>query len=298
MENKIKYTEIFYSFQGEGRYVGVPSVFLRTFGCNFECRGFGQLRDNLLSKEKMPHNIFPIEKIKNIKDLPIFDIGCDSSASWCKRYKHLAPYETVEEIANRIIYTIPFSAYPLCNQQPLLVITGGEPLLGWQRAYPALLSNSNIIANFSEVTFETNGTQILHDEFIKYLNCEYETLQQASHIEEITWMVSPKLSISGESFPYKTIIPTALKSMNEVVRSKLYLKFVVRDRKCLKDVEAALNAYAKAGVEIEGVYLMPEGATINGLEFTEEKVAKLCLEYGYNYSPRLHVHVFGNRWGT
>jgi len=38
---KLRYSEAFYSIQGEGRYVGVPSVFLRTFGCNFRCMNFG-----------------------------------------------------------------------------------------------------------------------------------------------------------------------------------------------------------------------------------------------------------------
>ena len=35
-EPKLRYSEAFYSVQGEGRWVGVPSLFLRTFGCNFE----------------------------------------------------------------------------------------------------------------------------------------------------------------------------------------------------------------------------------------------------------------------
>ena len=39
--SKIKVSELFYSIQGEGRYMGVPSVFLRTFGCNFKCPSFG-----------------------------------------------------------------------------------------------------------------------------------------------------------------------------------------------------------------------------------------------------------------
>ena len=42
---KLKISEIFYSAQGEGRFVGVPSVFLRTFGCNFTCGGFGMKVD-------------------------------------------------------------------------------------------------------------------------------------------------------------------------------------------------------------------------------------------------------------
>ena len=32
---KLRYSEILYSVQGEGRFVGVPSVFFRTYVCNF-----------------------------------------------------------------------------------------------------------------------------------------------------------------------------------------------------------------------------------------------------------------------
>lgn len=293
MKCVIKYTELFYSFQGEGRYVGVPSIFLRTFGCNFECRGFGQQRDNLIPKEKMPHNLFPIEYINSVQELPIFDVGCDSSASWSKRYKHLAPVADVKDIAKKINDLIPQTDL----EKPHLVITGGEPLLGWQRSYPELLSDENIVNNISHITFETNGTKRLNQEFINYLNCEYETLQQSSHIEEITWSVSPKLSISGEPF-CKAMNPKALLSMNEVERSEIYLKFVVRNKECLSEVETFIAAYKSWGVKIKKVYLMPEGATMKGLSLTENEVAKMCLEYGYNYSPRLHVNVFGNKWGT
>ena len=44
---KLKVSELFYSIQGEGRYMGVPSVFLRTFGCNFKCAGFGMPKGEL-----------------------------------------------------------------------------------------------------------------------------------------------------------------------------------------------------------------------------------------------------------
>src|ERR1700730_16122971 len=34
----LKIAELFYSIQGEGSLVGVPSVFIRTSGCNLRCR--------------------------------------------------------------------------------------------------------------------------------------------------------------------------------------------------------------------------------------------------------------------
>jgi organic radical activating enzyme len=70
---KIKVSEIFYSAQGEGRFVGVPSVFLRTFGCNFKCAGFG------MPKGELSDEIAPIAKnvqlYKTFEELPLVNTG-------------------------------------------------------------------------------------------------------------------------------------------------------------------------------------------------------------------------------
>ena len=94
MSKKLKVAEIFYSIQGEGRYVGVPSIFLRTFGCNFKCEGFGMPRGE---KSTERHKIMLSEE-STYDNLPLVRTGCDSYASWDTKFKSLSPVMTLEEI--------------------------------------------------------------------------------------------------------------------------------------------------------------------------------------------------------
>jgi organic radical activating enzyme len=161
--SKIKIAELFYSIQGEGRYMGVPSVFLRTFGCNFKCAGFGMPRGELSTEVETI--AARISDFKKYEELPLVSTGCDSYASWDPRFKDLSPMLTSDAIAERIVEIIPHNEW----QDEHLVITGGEPLLGWQRAYPDLLNHPKM-HRLKEITFETNGTQKLTEDFKNYLN--------------------------------------------------------------------------------------------------------------------------------
>ena len=278
---KIRYSETFHSIQGEGKWVGTPSAFLRTFGCNLTCAGFGQPRDNHIPEEEMPHMKMDISAVTSVEDLPVVDIGCDSSASWSAKYKHLSPFATTDEIAYNI------SEYAPWSKDNHLVITGGEPLLGWQKAYIELLDHPEM-AELTHLTFETNGSKKVIDAFSDFLNMKNI---------DVTWMCSPKLSLTGEDQSI-AIDPSALLSMNKVLNSNINLKFVIRDEIDISEVQDALAKYADAGVVIEDVYLMPEGATLEGQELTERNVADICMKYGYKFSPRLHIQLFGNAWST
>jgi organic radical activating enzyme len=290
---------MFYSIQGEGRYVGVPSVFLRVFGCNFECTGFGQPRDKeqWVSEELMPHNK-SYSDISEIKDLPVPHIGCDSSFSWGKKWGHLADYDDVDTIVDKINSYIP-------GTEPIhLVITGGEPLLkGFQSAMSDIVLHKKLRIN--NITFETNGTQeYFFNDLVETHPNRYqlycERLGKSTLIRlpnGITWSVSPKLSISGEEWK-DAIVPDALLSYNTWPDSFLILKFVVRDKYDLQEVEEAIMTYKDAGVRIDSIYLMPEGGTLEEVSYTEKDVVQLCLDTGYKFSPRLHINLFGNVWGT
>ena len=65
----------------------------------------------------------------------------------------------------------------------------------------------------------------------------------------------------------------------------------------MAEVNKAREEYAKAGVEAD-IYLMAVGATQEGQAKTAKQVADIAMKNGYKYSPRLHVDLFGNKWGT
>jgi 7-carboxy-7-deazaguanine synthase len=296
---KLRYSEAFYSIQGEGRFVGVPSVFLRTFGCNFECRGFGQERHSLITTDQMPYILDPKadpdhpEAYKSIADLPVTPIGCDSSASWAMKYKHLQLTRSVDQVFEHICSLLPNGTFKGNNSEDIhLVITGGEPLLGWQRVWPELL-NKCVMIGLKNLTFETNGTQLIQQQLIDYFNNE---TSPGANIH-VTWSTSPKLSLSGE-VQSEALIPEALLSMKQVRDSYLYAKFVVRDQECFSEVDHFVSEYLQAGVRLDAVYCMPEGATLEQQTLNTKGVAELCMKTGYKYSPRLHIDLFGNAWGA
>lgn len=294
---KLRYSEAFYSVQGEGRFVGVPSVFLRTFGCNFECAGFGQERGNLIATSEMPYATDPRadknhpDAYKSIEDLPVTPIGCDSSASWAMKYKHLQMTKTVDEVVDHITSLLPNGTFTGRHGEDIhLVITGGEPLLGWQRVWPSLIDELHNEYGLVNVTFETNGSKFCEDNMIEYFNGDGSGVH-------VTWSTSPKLSISGETRE-DTLMPDCLLSMNKVKNSFLYNKFVVRDMIDFDEVDLYVDAYKNAGVVLDSIFCMPEGATFEQQALTEKDVAEACMLTGYKFSPRLHINLFGNAWGT
>lgn len=282
----IKISELFYSVQGEGRYMGVPSIFLRTFGCNFQCAGFGMPRGQL-SEERLA--VDPKEHTE-YGALPLVTTGCDSYASWDPRFKHLSPVKDIDTIVDEIMELLPNKRW----EDEHLVITGGEPLLGWQREYPALLGHPKM-RDLKEITFETNGTQELTEGLRQYL---LEWLQQDDD-REITFSVSAKLPGSGHDFD-ETIKPQIVEKYASV--GYVYFKFVVATEEDIKDAE---NAVLFFGVGMNPsvfrkapIYLMPVGGVESVYTLNAKNVALAALERGWRYSDRLQVPLFKNAWAT
>ena len=283
----IKVSELFYSLQGEGQYLGTPSIFLRTFGCNFKCPSFGMPKGEQ-SKEWLEVNPSEYEKYE---DLPLVHTGCDSYASWDPRFKHLSPLLTVEQIVDKMQELLPNGKFGFDKH---LIITGGEPLLGWQKSYPTLFAEIyNRDMELTHVTFETNGTQTLTKELIDALAIFHE-----DYGLDITFSVSSKLPSSGEKWE-DAIKPEVIRQYYQN-SSLTYFNWVVSNEDDVVDIERAIDTYFSDSLRdyFIPIYIMPAGGTTKHYNNNEKWVAELCMRKGWRYTPRLQVQLWKNKWGT
>jgi len=233
--------ELFQSLQGEGRLAGVPSVFVRTSGCNLRCW------------------------------------FCDSyHTSWEPTHDWFAVDDVLAAIAE--------------YDADHVVLTGGEPLV--HDSSEALLER--LADRGYHTTVETNGT-VVPDAPIDLAS------------------VSPKLASStptadrdpagdgewADRHEERRLDVPALADLVETYDTQL--KFVVTGREDMAEIEGLverLRDTASVRVRDDDVLLMPEGQTRDQLEATRETVAEFALEYGYRYTPRLHVDLWNDAPGT
>jgi 7-carboxy-7-deazaguanine synthase len=201
---------------------------------------------------------------------------------------------TVEAIVDRIQELLPNGKF---GRDAHLILTGGEPLLGWQRSYVDLLEEIKRRGmNLTNLTFETNGTQELKPDLARYLDSS--NVNQNEPIQ-VTWSISSKLPSSGEKWE-EAIKPEIIHDyFSNVLYSDGYFKWVVSNEDDYQDVIRAVEAYKDVIEEFNiPVYLMPAGGTTKVYDTNEKWVADLAMKHGWRYTPRLQVQLWKNAWGT
>ena len=292
----LKYSETFYSAQGEGQYVGIPSLWMRFFLSNLQCNGFGQKDPTDPSTYDLPYEKLDITDITNVFDLPVFEKGCDSSYTWSKKYRHLITDKTVEEACDELTALLPHGKFvhPVTQQNAHMVFTGGEPMLK-----PTQPGMTEVIEEFKRrdnqpmnVTVETNGTKPITDDFAEWIQREYTNWTG----REWYWSLSPKLwSTAGEQHK-RAIKPDVIGRYAEVSPAG-QLKYVVNGTdESWREVEENTKLFRDAGCNYP-VWIMGVGGTFEGLIQTEASIADEAIRRGYYYTSRVHVHIYGNAIG-
>lgn len=296
---KVRYSEIFFSFQGEAAYAGTPCVWLRFYGCPLECNGFGQKDPTDPSTYVLPYETVDLTNIKTLEELPVFDYGCDSSYSWSKRYKHLVHDASPEEIAVKFEEELLKASvtnknwrHPVTGMPIMLCFTGGEPMQ-WQKQMAAIFEALRERGHsIPLVNIETNT-------FMKYNPVFMNEIKKGGKFGEtkLHFSMSPKLfSVSGEKDVFK------LNNMLEYAAQS--------DTSCLKIVHNGsekaweeLDAYTPDLVALRAAgtefWLMPVGATKEQQEGPQiAAIAMEAMKRGWKVATRNHTYVFGNVIGT
>ena len=151
--------EHFYSIQGEGRYIGKPSLFIRLGGCNMKCEGFA-------CTEVAPDGVEVL--------------GCDTVYAVNKEHfsKNWIPITKTTQFLNILdLYELPHAID--------IVLTGGEPLI---------YANDEIFVKFLNVLhqkghricFETNGSiGVDFEKYPIYRECIFALSIKLSNSKEI-----------------------------------------------------------------------------------------------------------------
>ena len=287
------YSEIFYSMQGEGHYTGEPTAWLRFFMCNLQCDGFGQKDPTNPDTYELPYKDIDVTDITDVKDLPVFKFGCDSSYSWAKKFNHLQQKTTPDVIAERILDVVPNRSF---DDNIHLCFTGGEPLmpLAQMGSIEVLKYLETVKQKVKSVTYESNGTQRMRKEF-----WDYWANWNGDYFPELFMSFSPKLhTVSGE-LRKKAIKPDIMHEWYSHYRSG-QLKFVVNGTKeCWDELEEVVEIFRQAGV-MYPVWIMPLGGTVEGQKGEIEGhipahvIADEALARGYRVSARVHAYLWEN----
>ena len=287
-----EWSEIFSSIEAESRYTGRPTIYIRFARCNFQCRGFNNPEMKEITNDVLG---FDPTEYTNLKDIPPIKISCDSIYSWDTRFQHMWHKGDENELADAVVDLLPHKSWihPITGTKIILSLTGGEPTLR-AKTIPTLLMTPQF-SDLRHVLFETNCAVPLKDSFIEKLN---EWTEKRNGF--VTWSNSPKLSISGEKWE-EAIRPDIADKQRGVYRSEQYFKFVCGpNEEDFIEVRNAMKLYNKSyrlGGSPE-VYIMPVACVGEQQQEISERVARMCIEWGYIYCHRVQLDVFKDQIGT
>ncbi len=198
--------------------------------------------------------------------------GCNLRCEFCDT-KYASFAEFSKEWKSYTIDELVSITHSLRGRVSNLVITGGEPLLQ-QKVLKLFLGK--VQSFFSSIEIETNGT-LVPEELIE--------------IYGINFNVSVKLSNSGLDYANR-INEGAIEIFANLENA--YFKFVVKSR---EDFEEVKELAEKFYISTQKIFVMPLSGSLKDLESVAKEIAELCIEYGFRYSDRLHLRLYGGERG-
>ncbi len=276
MDKTMKINEIFGpTVQGEGRFTGVPSIFVRLNSCNLRCC-FGKVAGGPCS---------------SMCDTPYTSHNPEKSEEWEIPWlaKHIS--DELDKIGGA------------SGENSHIVITGGEPLLQ-QDQILELTKELEKIDCWNDITIETNGSIVPPSD-----------LRECDRIFwSVSPKLSTSCCFEGTNVPEALQKAHREKRINiealaRIVRTENFqLKYVWSGPDCEKEIvdlcmqieEYIMNHWVDTNrmdvhdLVFDNIMLMPEGTTNEQISKSSQEAVEACIRNGWKFCDRLHIRIWGD----
>jgi 7-carboxy-7-deazaguanine synthase len=260
--------EVAGTIQGEGMYQGVPSLFIRTSGCNLRC---------LFTSKDKKHNF------------------CDTSYSSFKPEINFMEVKTVAQIIRNNI-----------GNMKHLVVTGGEPMLQSTQLVELFELIKDLKLKITIETNGTIYDEeiIPYVDLFSISPKLKNSDPTVEKLEDVKYNLNHDLINQHISRRYNIDaldnLTEASLGMVEFEQPKIQFKFVITNPEDLIEIKELylpmLLDYCNDVPEAaQYIYLMPEGITEEELKEKGKWLIGECIKNGYRYCPRLHIEIYGGR---
>lgn len=259
--DKLNIIDLFISLQGEGKYIGIPSLFIRVSGCNLRCCFKDTVCDTAYSSFNPERGKFSKDDVVNMLygNPNISDIVITGGE----------PLMFGEELDDLIEYI----GCALDIDYRITIETNGTymPISSYVDLYSISPKLSTSIPVPDKPYYYTHDGKVLTKTFTK---------------DEVDKLNKTRYN------------PDAIAALME--EADFQLKFVYSGPESLNDIDELLDTLNKMGKSIysEDIMLMPEGVTAEQINKNGREAAKICIERGWRFADRLHIRLWGDKRGV
>ena len=253
--------EVFTSIQGEGKFVGEPSLFIRVSGCNLRCC----FKDSICDT---PYSSFVPEKGRNMLN---------------KIYDELTNHPVVTSIV-------------ITGGEPMLYAAAIDDLIDYitemmnNKVYFVTVETNGTLPCADDTMVDMFSISPKLSTSVPSPNKVYKDPTGKTY--QFTEERCAELN--------KTRFNPAATAQLIQSTETFQLKFVYSGPDSIKDIDGFLNELTEYGIEYMpgDILLMPEGITNELLTKNAQEAVKVCIERGWTLCDRLHIRIWGDKRGV
>ena len=258
--DRLNIVDLFISLQGEGKYVGIPSLFIRVSGCNLRCCFKNSICDTAYSSFNPEKGTFTKDDVvAKLNASNVTDIVITGGEPLMFR-------EALDDL-------IEYIGMMTDSDYRITVETNGTfpPLNSFIELYSISPKLSTSIPEAGKVYESISGNGTIRHTFSE---------SEVGKLDEMRYN------------------PGAVAALSEM--ADFQLKFVYSNLDSLKDIDKFLEDLRSRGVDYgpDDIMLMPEGSTLDQLEKTQNECAHVCIDRGWRFADRLHIRLWGDKRGV